>query len=98
VRLYTPKDACDRLRERHGIKLSPVYLRKLRCLGTGPAFVLFNGRPHYTDETLDEYVQENTSAPAHSSAAHANAGNRRARSRRLDTAAGAPPALAAASE
>jgi hypothetical protein len=96
-RLYSTKDASVYLLERYGVKLSRNYLRKLRSQGKGPAFVLFNNLPYYTDGTLDEYVVTNTSAPARSGAEHANAGNRRARSR-LDSAATSPATLAAAPE
>jgi hypothetical protein len=76
LKLYDTPDASARLRERHGVKHSPVYLRKLRCLGKGPRFVLFNNKPYYTDETLDEYVEANTSAPARSGVEHTKNGNR----------------------
>jgi hypothetical protein len=76
MRLYNTADASIRLRERHGVKHSAPYLRKLRCWGRGPAYVLFNGRPHYTDETLDAYVETSTSAPAKSGVEHKSLGHR----------------------
>jgi hypothetical protein len=68
--------AAERWFKERGLKLSASYLRKLRCLGTGPAYVIFNGRPYYTDETLTDYVAERTSAPARSEAEHVAAGHR----------------------
>jgi hypothetical protein len=66
----------------------------LRSQGKGPAFVLFNNMPYYTEETLDDYVETNTTAPAHSGVEHTKAGNRRPqrrdRDRDVDVAAEAP--------
>jgi hypothetical protein len=93
MRLYPTEDASARLRE-HGIKHSPTYLRKLRSLGKGPRFVLFNNRPYYTGETLDEYVEANTSAPARSGVEHTKAGHRQRRCRDVDVDVAAEPAAA----
>jgi hypothetical protein len=76
-RLFRTAEASARFRERHNVKLSPNYLRKLRSQGRGPEFVLFNGLPHYTDELMDKYVRDNTSPPARSGAEHEKAGHRR---------------------
>jgi hypothetical protein len=75
-RLFRTTEASARFRERHNVKLSPAYLRKLRSQGRGPRFVLFNNLPHYTDELMDEYVAANTSPPARSVAEHEKAGHR----------------------
>jgi hypothetical protein len=75
-RLYDTAAASAWFRER-GIRLSPSYLRKLRSLGTGPAYRLFNGLPHYTETEMTEYATERTSAPARSAAEHVGAGHRR---------------------
>jgi hypothetical protein len=71
-RLYPTNEASDQLKER-GIPHSPNYLRKLRCLGTGPAYHLLNGRAFYTDTTLDEYIEERLSPARRSGAEHAAA-------------------------
>jgi hypothetical protein len=75
-RLYDTNAASVWFRER-GIKHSPSYLRKLRTIGNGPVYCLFNGRPHYTEPGMAQYAQERTSPLARSSAEHANAGHRR---------------------
>jgi len=45
----------------HGIRRSPLTLRKLRCLGGGPAFRTLNGKPLYTEADLATWVKERLS-------------------------------------
>jgi hypothetical protein len=61
-RLYNTR-AASAWFERRGIKLSRAYLRKLRCIGTGPEFHLFNGLPHYTEVGMTKYMEERLSPP-----------------------------------
>lgn len=51
----------------HGVRRSPLTLRKLRCLGGGPAFRLLNGKPYYTEPDLVTWIEERLSAPLHNS-------------------------------
>jgi hypothetical protein len=64
--LLTTDRASEKLTEL-GVKRSPATLRKLRCLGGGPSYRIFNGRPYYTEEDLVAWIQEGLSAPRHSS-------------------------------
>jgi hypothetical protein len=47
----------------HGIRRSPLTLRKLRCLGGGPRYRTFNGKPYYTEPDLAVWIEERLSAP-----------------------------------
>jgi hypothetical protein len=81
-RLRDTQAASTYLNERHGVSRTPAYLRKLRCLGGGPKFRRFNGKPYYDDAGLDEWVEENLSAPMSStSEADASEAQRRSRQR-----------------
>jgi hypothetical protein len=51
----------------HGVRRSPLTLRKLRCLGGGPSYRLLNGKPYYTEDELVAWVEERLSAPQNSS-------------------------------
>jgi hypothetical protein len=64
---YDTAAASGWLAER-GIRRSPAYLRKLRCVGGGPAFRMFNKRPVYDENALAEWVAERLSPRFHSTA------------------------------
>jgi hypothetical protein len=51
----------------HGIRRSPLTLRKLRCLGGGPIYRRLNGKPYYTETDLVAWIGERLSAPLHNS-------------------------------
>jgi hypothetical protein len=51
----------------HGVRRSPLTLRKLRCLGGGPRYRILNSRPFYTEDDLAAWVEERLSPPRHSS-------------------------------
>jgi hypothetical protein len=79
-RLRDTQAASAYLNEQHGVSRSPAYLRKLRCLGGGPRFRRFNGKPYYEDDEIDEWVEQNLSAPmASTSEAKASGAQRRKR-------------------
>ena len=46
-----------------GVRRSPMTLRKLRCLGGGPAYRLLNGKPYYTTDALADWIAERLSRP-----------------------------------
>jgi hypothetical protein len=52
---------------RHGIRRSPLTLRKLRCTGGGPTYRLLNGKPYYIESDLLAWVEARLSAPMGSS-------------------------------
>jgi hypothetical protein len=55
-----------------GVRRSPLTLRKLRCLGGGPAYRLLNGKPFYTADALGDWIEERLSRPYRNTAeAHA---------------------------
>jgi len=47
----------------HGVRRAPATLRKLRCIGGGPLYRLFNGRPYYTEQDLVDWVEARLSTP-----------------------------------
>jgi hypothetical protein len=47
----------------HGVRRSPLTLRKLRCLGGGPAYRLLNGKPYYTASDLADWIESRLSPP-----------------------------------
>jgi hypothetical protein len=51
----------------HGIRRSPLTLRKLRCLGGGPTYRIMNGKPYYTAPDLADWVRSRLSAPLRNS-------------------------------
>jgi hypothetical protein len=51
----------------HGIRRSPLTLRKLRCLGGGPTYRLLNGKPLYTEADLIAWIEARLSAPLRNS-------------------------------
>ncbi len=51
----------------HGIRRSPLTLRKLRCLGGGPVYRILNGRPYYNEPDLIAWIEERLSPPQRSS-------------------------------
>jgi hypothetical protein len=51
----------------HGIRRSPLTLRKLRCLGGGPPYRLLNGKPYYTEPDLIAWIEGRLSAPLRNS-------------------------------
>jgi hypothetical protein len=59
--LDTPR-ASDHLANR-GVNRSPSYLRKLRCVGGGPVYRTLNGKPYYTEDDLDAWIEESLSSP-----------------------------------
>jgi hypothetical protein len=65
--LLMTQGAVEKLRENHGLSYSPATLRKLRCLGGGPAYRIFNGRPFYTEADLAAWVEQGLSEPRRSS-------------------------------
>jgi hypothetical protein len=51
----------------HGIRRSPLTLRKVRCLGGGTTYRLLNGKPYYTESDLVAWIVERLSAPRRNS-------------------------------
>jgi hypothetical protein len=51
----------------HGVRRSPLTLRKRRCLGGGPRYRILNSKPFYTKDDLAAWVEERLSPPRHSS-------------------------------
>jgi hypothetical protein len=51
----------------HGIRRSPLTLRKVRCLGGGPTYRLLNGKPYYTEPDLVAWIEARLSAPLRNS-------------------------------
>jgi hypothetical protein len=47
----------------HGVRRSEKTLRKLRCIGGGPLFRRFNGKPYYVEADLIEWIKSRLSAP-----------------------------------
>jgi hypothetical protein len=47
----------------HGVRRSPKTLRKLRCVGGGPKFRYFGGRPYYIERDLSAWIEERLSEP-----------------------------------
>jgi hypothetical protein len=47
----------------HGVPRTEKTLRKLRCVGGGPKFRRFNGKPVYTEPDLIEWVESRLTAP-----------------------------------
>lgn len=64
--LLTTERAAEKLSEL-GIRRTPATLRKLRCLGGGPPYRTFNGRPYYTEDDLVTWIEEGLSEPRRNS-------------------------------
>jgi hypothetical protein len=60
--LLTTERAAEKLTEL-GVKRSPATLRKLRCLGGGPPYRVFSGRPYYTEADLAAWIEGGLSPP-----------------------------------
>lgn len=67
--LLTTDRAAKRLTEL-GVKRTEATLRKLRCLGGGPPYRVFNGRPYYIEEDLVAWIEGGLSVPRHNSSAN----------------------------
>jgi hypothetical protein len=67
LRLYNTSAASAWFKERGIENLSPTYLRKLRCIGTGPAYQVLNRKPYYTETGMTQYLEERLSSPRRSS-------------------------------
>lgn len=65
IRLMT-EEASNYLRVTHGVRRAPNYLAKLRVVGGGPTFAKFGRHVLYTPGALDAWVQQQLSAPLHS--------------------------------
>jgi hypothetical protein len=50
----------------HGIRRSPITIKKLRSSGGGPRFRVLNGRAYYTEPDLIDWIDERLSAPRRS--------------------------------
>jgi hypothetical protein len=50
----------------HGIRRSPITIKKLRSIGGGPSFRILNGRAYYTESDLISWVDDRLSAPRRS--------------------------------
>jgi hypothetical protein len=57
----------------HGVRRSPMTLRKLRCSGGGPVYRLLNGKPYYTADALADWIVERLSRPYRNSSEAAGA-------------------------
>jgi hypothetical protein len=55
----------------HGIRRSPITIKKLRSIGGGPSFRVLNGRAYYTEPDLVAWVDEHLSAPRRSTSSPA---------------------------
>ena len=53
----------------HGIRRSPITIKKLRSIGGGPRFRVLNGRAYYSEPDLIDWVSERLSAPRRSTSA-----------------------------
>jgi hypothetical protein len=60
--LLTTERAAEKLTAL-GVKRTPATLRKLRCIGGGPPYRIFNGRPYYTEEELVAWIEKGLSQP-----------------------------------
>jgi hypothetical protein len=47
----------------HGVRRSATTLRKLRCIGGGPMYRLFNSKPYYTEGDLAAWVKARLTFP-----------------------------------
>jgi hypothetical protein len=66
-RKYSPPEACDYLKEHHGIRRKPTTLAKLRCVSSdGPIFFRANRQILYPEWGLDEYAASLLSSPRRS--------------------------------
>lgn len=65
-KLYDEATASKWLAEEKGVRRTTRTLRKLRCIGGGPAFRRFGRRVYYTKSDLDQWVEEGLSAPLRS--------------------------------
>jgi hypothetical protein len=75
-RKYFPPEACDYLKERHGITRKPTTLAKLRCVSSdGPIFLKANRQILYPQWGLDEYAAALLSSPRRSTSDHSDDGN-----------------------
>jgi hypothetical protein len=50
----------------HGVRRAPKTLRKLRCIGGGPSYRYFGGRPYYTERDLVAWIESRLTAPMRS--------------------------------
>jgi hypothetical protein len=46
-----------------GVRRTSSTLRKLRCLGGGPAYRLLNGKPYYVASDLADWIEDRLSRP-----------------------------------
>ena len=66
TKFHRPENAPEYLREKHGIKIAPQTLARMRVDGSGPVFQK-NGRAVlYTDAALDAWAEGRLSAPVRS--------------------------------
>ena len=54
---YSRTEAARRLTER-GFKLSPATLQKYATTGGGPAYHIFGNRAVYTEQALEEWIEQ----------------------------------------
>ena len=54
-----------------GLPTKASTLRKFRCVGGGPRYVVYGRKPRYTDEWLEEWIEQKLSPPRRSSSAAA---------------------------
>jgi hypothetical protein len=47
----------------YGVRRTPATLRKLRCIGGGPHYRLFNAKPYYTESDLIAWIESRLTAP-----------------------------------
>jgi hypothetical protein len=50
-----------------GVRRSPSYLAKSRCIGTGPAYRILSGKPYYAKSDLVAWIEGELSPPRRSS-------------------------------
>jgi len=66
--LVDTEGAAEKLTEL-GVKRTPATLRKLRCIGGGPPYRIFSGRPYYTEGDLVAWIEGGLSEPRRNSSA-----------------------------
>jgi hypothetical protein len=66
MQTYFDSDAASAWLTARGVKRSTKTLRKLRCVGGGPAFRHLNGRPYYTEADLQQWLDERLGPPVRS--------------------------------
>jgi hypothetical protein len=52
-----------------GLPTAASTLRKFRCVGGGPRYVVYGRKPRYIDEWLEEWLLQKLSPPRRSSSA-----------------------------